>query len=282
MLRNRQNPQGWSVAITKDVYEKTARFISNTFVNVGHMTGKTLLPLPPDEVFMNIDKSSHNKDSIHALEGAIVTWTGQIRNILSLNSETPLLTGENPGPEVEVEFWASRTADLNSVHEQLRGPGISRIAKVLEITRSTYFPSFSLLCQEVESARMEANDNLLHLKVLEPYLKRLKIENFTSLVILFKPILHVILHIWIHSKFFNTTARIVVLIREICNDIIKRGQEHVNSQSMFEVDAGEVVALLKDCIRICVAFKSIFCDYKSRTNIEYVYFTVCVYCFRFM
>jgi dynein heavy chain len=240
------------------------------------MTGKTLLPLPADEVFINIDKSSHNKDSIHALEGAIVTWTEQIRNVLSLNSETPLLSGENPGPEVEVEFWASRAADLNSVHEQLRGPGISRIAKVLEITSSTYFPSFSRLCQEVEGARMEANENLLHLKALEPYLNRLKVDDFSSLVHLFKPILHVILLIWVHSKFFNTTARIVILIREIFNYIIKRGQEYVNSQSMFEVDAGEVVASLKDCIRICVAFKSIFCDNKSRTNIEYVRYNVCV------
>ena len=269
-IKPESNSQGWSVAITKDVYDKTAKFISNSFVTVGLMTGKTLLPLPPEEIFLSIDKASHNKDSIYALEGVIVTWTEQIRNILSLNSETPLLAGENPGPDVEIEFWSTRAADLNSVHDQLCGSGISRIAKVLEITRSTYFPSFSRLCQEVENARLEANDNLKHLKVLEPYLSKLKAVEFSNILSLIKPIMHIILLIWTHSKFFNTTARIVVLVREICNDIIKRGQEFINSPSMFENDPGETVASLKDCIRICVAFKSIFCDYKSRTNIELV------------
>ena len=269
MLRNKPNPQGWSVAIMKDVCDKTSKFIANSFVTVGLMTGKTLLPLPPDEVFMNIDKV-HSKDSIYTLEGAIVTWTEQIRNILSLNSETPLLAGENPGPEIEIEFWATRAADLNSVHDQLGGPGISRIARVLEMTRSTYFPSFSRLCQEVQNARMEANSNSMHLKVLVPYLSKLKVEGFDSLIPLFKPILHLILLIWTHSNFFNTTARIVVLIREICNDIIKRCQDYINARSIFELDPGEAVASLKDCIRICVAFKSAFCDYKSRTNIECV------------
>jgi dynein heavy chain len=229
------------------------------------MTGKTLLPLPPEEAYASIDKSSHNKESIYTLEGAIVMWTDQIRNILALNSETIFLAGGNPGPEVEIDFWSARAADLNSVHDQLCGPEITKIAKVLEITRSTYFPSFSRLCQEVQKCRVEANDINSHLRILKPYLNKLRSEDFSFLISLFKPICHLILLIWAHSKHFNTTARIVILVREICNDRIKRAQEHIHAQSLFEIDVIEAVSCLKDCIRTCVTFKSIFCDYKSTT-----------------
>ncbi len=36
--------------------------------------------------------------------------------------------------------------------------------KVLEVTKSTYFPAFNRLCKEVAQARMEANDNIVYLE----------------------------------------------------------------------------------------------------------------------
>lgn len=39
---------------------------------------------------------------------------------------------------------------------------------------------------------------------------------------LFKPILHIVLLIWKNSAHYNTPARLVVLMREICNSIINQ------------------------------------------------------------
>ena len=33
-------------------------------------------------------------------------------------------------------------------------------------------------------------------------------------------VMHTVMMIWRHSKFYNTPSRLVVLMREICNDLI--------------------------------------------------------------
>lgn len=59
--------------------------------------------------------------------------------------------GQYPGPLVELNFWAERAGNLNSIHDQLTGEKIQKVVKVLELARSTYFPAFQrcvcpLLC----------------------------------------------------------------------------------------------------------------------------------------
>jgi len=45
-------------------------------------------------------------------------------------------------------------------------------------------------------------------------------KDLSDVADLFVPIMHTILMIWTYSEFYNTPARLVVLIREICNAII--------------------------------------------------------------
>ena len=52
------------------------------------------------------------------------------------------------------------------LHDQLIGDKIQKVVKVLELARSTYFPAFQRLFQDVELARQEANDNVKFLKPL--------------------------------------------------------------------------------------------------------------------
>eukprot|EP00967_Tisochrysis_lutea_P018251 scaffold20681_cov23-Tisochrysis_lutea.AAC.1 len=46
------------------------------------------------------------------------------------------------GPLTELNFWAERAANLNSVHDQLMGEKIQKVVKVLELAVSTYYPAF--------------------------------------------------------------------------------------------------------------------------------------------
>ena len=80
------------------------------------------------------------------------------------------------------------------------------------------------------NARIEANDNYRHLKTLKRLFSDLSesTHEFSSIHELFIPIMHTILMIWKESKFYNTPPRLVVLIREICNQIISRAKEFVN------------------------------------------------------
>jgi dynein heavy chain len=44
---------------------------------------------------------------MHALESAVIDWTHQIKDVIKSNSAAPLEAGMNPGPMVEIDFWAA-------------------------------------------------------------------------------------------------------------------------------------------------------------------------------
>ena len=75
---------------------------------------------------------------------------------------------------------------------------------MLDVTKSTYFPSFNRLCAEVSAARVEANNNVNYLAPLVRYLERLNMsDEFPALVEQFKPIMHLLLLVWKHSRYYN-------------------------------------------------------------------------------
>ena len=75
VLCNPFNQVGWSDLVSKDLMEKFHNFLAHTYVTIGQVQGKTLLPLPPHDVTTQ-DKTS-SKDKAHILEG---TFCLQISN----------------------------------------------------------------------------------------------------------------------------------------------------------------------------------------------------------
>jgi hypothetical protein len=69
--------------------------------------------------------------------------------------ESALKGDGHPGPTAEIEFWASKSTNLNLINDQLNSEPVRKVMKVLEVTKSTYFPAFNRLCKEVAQARME-------------------------------------------------------------------------------------------------------------------------------
>ena len=93
-------------------------------------------------------------------------------------------------------------------------------------------------------------------------------EAFGEIKDVFKPLMHTILLIWKNSKFYNTPARLVVLMREICNDLIRQAGIFVSGEQIFEMEPQEAVEALKLCLKVCVTFKSNYFDYKARASTE--------------
>lgn len=94
----------------------------------------------------------------------------------------------------------------------------------------------------------------------------------SSLVQLFKPMLHIILLIWKNSKHYNTPARLVVLMREICNSLIIQACKYSSGEQIFTLieqeDAAKAVDQLKTTLLVCGTFKSTYFDYKATANAE--------------
>ena len=85
-----------------------------------------------------------------------------------------------------------------------------------------------------------------YLATLQPTLEKLSLsmtdaDSFQALTDVFRPTVHLIMLIWKHSKFYNTPARLVVLMREICNDLIAQARAFVSPDQLFEIEAQEAV-----------------------------------------
>jgi len=265
MMCNPLNQEGWPEVISKEVTDNFHKFIANVYVTIGQTKGKTLLPLPPSDD----GDGSKDKERIHVLESAVVTWTRQIKNVLKTDPEAALKDGQHPGPLVEVDFWTAKAQNLNSIYEQLSGPKIRKVVKVLEVTKSTYFPSFKRLCKEVSTARVEANNNVNFLNPLVRSFERLNMsDEFPQLAELFKPIMHLLLLTWKHSRYYNSAARLVVLMQEICNDLILQGCNYVVGHEIMQEEPLVAVEKLKTTLMVLGTFKSYYHDYKARSNTE--------------
>lgn len=270
VLSNPQNQAKWGEVPTREIMDKFHNFLSSTTILCGQIKGETRLPMPP------IDLSggpSTGKNKISLLEGAIITWTKQIRGVLKLDPESQLKMGMHPTPDVEIEFWKNKAANLNSIFEQLQGPRIRRVLRALDQSKSTYCLTFSRLCKEVFTARMEANDNTKYLRTLDEWFKNLNGEDdFPKTVELFKPMMHIILLIWKNSKHYNTPARLVVLMREICNSLIEQATKYVSGEQIFSMieaeEANQAVVMLKTTLHVCGTFKSTYFDYRATANAE--------------
>lgn len=84
--------------------------------------------------------------------------------------------------------------------------------------------------------------------------------------------LHIILLIWKNSKHYNTPARLVVLVREICNSLIIRACKYSSGEQIFTLieqeDATKAVDQLKTTLLVCGTFKSTYFEYKATANAE--------------
>lgn len=270
ILSNPQNQQGWSDLVSKDLIEnKFHQFLSNVYVTIGEVKGRTMLPVPPET---SASDRISSKDKAHVLEGAVITWTKQIKNVLKQDPESALKQGTDPDPLVELKFWKNKAENLNSIHRQLQTEKIKKVLKFLEQNKSTYTGQFSKLQKEVQAARQEANDNSKFLKTLEPLLGELTDEakEFTEMEPLFVPIMHTIKLIWDNSQFYNTPARLVVLIREICNAVISQACRYLSGKEIFTMIQNEETGIACDklgtILDVCTKFKDSYFNYKNQAK----------------
>ncbi|KAL4106224.1 hypothetical protein PRIC1_004278 [Phytophthora ramorum] len=291
LLGNPRNQQLWPEMVTSSVITNVHGFFSSLQITLGQTKGATCLPLPWDQVVMEsaansspdatynaVDFNAVNglgKDQVHSLEGCLITWTKQIKNILKQDPEALLNQRDNvhQGPMEELHFWAAKAKNLNSIFAQLQSDSIRKVLQYLDASKSTYNVPFAKLCKEVFLARAEANDNKHYLWPLAKWFEQVGgAQTLPEIRDLFRPICHSVLLIWKSSRFYNTPARLVVLIRQICNEIIRKAMTHLNGEKLFElIDQGELEqanSMLQVSLQVCAHFKSVYFDYKAKSVTE--------------
>ena len=286
IVSSKMTSMAWSEVVAKDVRDNLEAFLANVQITQGQVRGVTCLPLPSSAsadggVAIASAISSETKDGadidlqgqiVHALETAIIVWTKQIKNVLKQDSESVFLLHVDPGPSAEVEFWRSKAVNLNGIFEQLQSIKVRRILKVLEKSKSTYNGPFAKLCKEVFHARAEANNIVKYLRPLVTWFEGLEYEgDFVMLGNHFKPIIHLILLVWKSSAYYNTPARLVILMREICNTLIRHASNYLDGSALFELidqedGVKQAVKMLQTTLRVIGKFKATYFEYKAKSQ----------------
>ncbi|DAZ93925.1 TPA: hypothetical protein N0F65_008868 [Lagenidium giganteum] len=289
LIGNPRNQRMWPEMVTSSVINNVHGFFSSLQITVGQTKGATCLPLPWDQILTENTAARGAtgsqpappmtnalvKDQVHGLEGCLITWTKQIKNILKQDPESMLNKRHHvhPGPMEELNFWAAKSKNLNSIFDQLQSDSIRKVLQYLDASKSTYNVPFAKLCKEVFLARAEANDNIHFLQPLAKWFAQLAAaEHFPDIRDVFRPILHSILLVWKCSRFYNTPTRLVVLIRQICNEVIRKAMDFLNGRRLFElIDQDELEKaneMLMVSLQVCAHFKSVYFDYKAKSALE--------------
>uniref|UniRef100_A0A2I3TJ66 Dynein axonemal heavy chain 17 n=1 Tax=Pan troglodytes TaxID=9598 RepID=A0A2I3TJ66_PANTR len=251
LLNQSENMAGWPQVVSEDIVKQVHRLKNEMFVMSGKIKGKTLLPIPEhlgslDGTLESMERIPSSLDNLllHAIETTIIDWSHQIRDVLSKDSAQALLDGLHPLPQVEFEFWDARLLNLKCIHEQLNRPKVNKIVEILEKAKSCYWPALQNVYTNVTEGLKEANDIVLYLKPLRILLEEMEQADFTMLPTFIAKVLDTICFIWATSEYYNTPARIIVILQEFCNQIIQMTRTFLSPEEVLKGLQGEIEEVL--------------------------------------
>ncbi|KAJ3364693.1 hypothetical protein GGF32_001332 [Allomyces javanicus] len=264
ILSNKHNVDGWPEVVANDVLRLLRKCQGNVFVTNGLIKGKTMLPLPQAGEPEAASPTSDTSGALHSLETAVMDWSHQVQAVLQSSSSTQLEEGRNPGPTVEIEFWQAKAANLRGIYDQLNGPKIARIGKILLESNSSYYSAFTNIVNDVKLALDEASDISLYLQTLRPHVEKLtQGGDLVELSASIAPLVHTIAMIWQHSRYYNTPPRLTVVLREICNDVIEQARGYLSNE-LFTIDPEEAMEKLRGTTRFLDTFRNVFFAYRAK------------------
>lgn len=128
------------------------------------------------------------------------------------------------------------------------------MALLLEKTESSYYPSFKQLFEETKCALDEAWDITSHLKPLLTHFETLEQIDFLQISKSFDLIFHLICLVWAHAKYYCRPARLIVLLQELNNLIMKRTTLFLQPIELFKSEPEESIEKIKKTYNIVIAY----------------------------
>lgn len=270
VLRNTKNHFHRPRVVSEDLMQHAHVLRTSVSVVVGQAKRKTVLPLPPgseriEQAASEIEKRGElvDKSIIHSIESMVIGWRHQIHGVLKRDSAEPLLEGTNPTPQVELNFWKNRYANLQCINDHFKSPKVTKMAHLLDVLESSYYPAYRNMVQDVERALEEARDINMFLKPLQRLTEDLESTEFGNVKKGIAPLMHTICLVWANSKHYNTPARVIVLLQEFCNLFIQQARSHLNPEDILKGEVAESIAHVQTTLDVLMHFKSVFEDKRN-------------------
>lgn len=134
------------------------------------------------------------------------------------------------------------------------------MGELLYNSKSSYFPSFEQIQNDVRNALDEAQDIDTHLRPLSSHFETIETTDFPEAKVLFKPMFHVIGLVYRNCSHYGNAARIVVLLQEISNLIMKQAGEFLEPMELFKGEVDEALIKIEQTFEGLDAF---YAEYES-------------------
>uniref|UniRef100_G1L0C1 Dynein heavy chain tail domain-containing protein n=1 Tax=Ailuropoda melanoleuca TaxID=9646 RepID=G1L0C1_AILME len=201
-----------------------------------------------------------DKSIVYALESAVIQWSRQVQLVLKRESSQPLRQGESPTPKAELDFWKSRSEDLEYIYDQLSAVKARGVARLLDRIQSSYFPAFQAMFRDVRAALTEARDIHTHLTPLSRHLELLESLEFPEVKPRLRPLLHVVCLIWATCESYRCPGRLTVLLQELCNLLIQQASNYLSPEGLLRSEVEESQRKLHVAVDTLSFFKQVFQD----------------------
>uniref|UniRef100_A0A3Q2CXA5 Dynein heavy chain tail domain-containing protein n=1 Tax=Cyprinodon variegatus TaxID=28743 RepID=A0A3Q2CXA5_CYPVA len=201
---------------------------------------------------------------VYNIETIFISWSSLIEKILTQDSSDLLQTCSNPGPSEEISFWASRMRNLEGIQHQLQSPIVERMAFVLEMMDSSYYPMINTLIGNVSDAFKEAQDVDLYLRPLGVQLAQMEKTHFPDMEKYTPALFHTVFLIWTNCQYYQKPARIAVLLQELCNLFIEQTFAYLPEDLLHREDTEDNLLIIKKVIKVLRCFKESYQIQKER------------------
>ncbi|GCC24108.1 hypothetical protein chiPu_0002508 [Chiloscyllium punctatum] len=279
LFTNTDNMTTWPQVVSEDVVKHAQQLKNDVFVFGGQLKGKALLALPKSAD--DLEDSDEESDSstiqvdgatLHAIESVVIDWTHQVKDVLNKDSAQALLDGLNPLPREEIDFWDLRLKDLKCLHEQLWMPKARKISEVLEKSKSSYWPALKSLYDDIRAGLEEASDIVLHLIPLKSLIEDLEQTEYSEVSPYVDIILHTVCLVWANSRYYNTPARIIVILQEIFNLFIHMTCNFLNPEELMKGLQGEIEEVLETIHMTISVLKKLYQVYDHKRSEMHTFF----------
>ncbi|XP_061912443.1 dynein heavy chain 9, axonemal isoform X3 [Entelurus aequoreus] len=273
LLSNSSNHTEWPQVVSQEVRHLIHSLKSNVFVVSGQVQGKTLLSLPVGfegrgKAALETDKRGEivDKSIIHSLESAVIEWSHQIRAVVKQDSAKLLVEGKNPTPNTELLLWKNRCADLECIYSQLTSHKGNKMKIFLDAVESSYSLAFQNILRDVLAALEEAKDICTYLTPLQHLIEDMENREFSDVKGQIGPMMHTVCLVWANSRYYNTPARLIVLLQEICNVFIQQARGYLVPEELFKGEVSESLLKVQTSLNILELFESTYND--RRANLD--------------
>ena len=271
LFKNEFNMSKFPQCVADDIKKQVHELSTSVYQIRGHIKGRTLLPFPQGASLIDDEeKKVRESDGRYCnmllknnIEGIILKWAHQTDEVLSKDSAAELEGTNMPGPMTEIKFWDAKCINLESLFEQMKTNTTKNMASILNVTDSAYYPCFRSMFRNVVASLNESLDICLHLKPLRDHFAAMDEAEFTDIRPLFSPLMHTVCLVYSHSTYYNSAARIIVLMTETCNMLIEQARTYLDPTTIFQVEVEEALDKVHISIRNLKEFKTTFQHFKS-------------------